>query len=212
MKIAPKIRSTATTRQRGFVMVTAIMLLVILTVVVLSLMRTSILEERMVGNHRDWNTAFQSAESALRDAERDILTGNIVSGEMGFVEDCNSPGLLRGLCKPNFCPSSTDCAPIWVKLAKTDAAWKSGSGTSTQSVAYGARTNAAPLHRPSFPGFPAPPPPRYIIEVLTVPGASGSLKVNPGGSASNFIYRITAVGFGVNPSSRVMLQSLIRPN
>lgn len=200
MKIAPKIRSTATTRQRGFVMVTAIMLLVILTLVVLSLMRTSILEERMVGNHRDWNNAFQAAESALRDAERDILQGTRVNGETGFVSDCSADGL----CLPNVCPSSTDCAPLWVKLAKTDAAWKSGTGAS-KSVSYGTYTNAVAL-----PGFPAPP--RYIIEVLNVPGASGSLKVNPGGSSSNFIYRITAVGFGLNPSSRVMLQSLIRPN
>ena len=107
MKIAPKIRSTATTRQRGFVMVTAIMLLVILTLVVLSLMRTSILEERMVGNHRDWNNAFQSAESALRDAEREILTGTRVNGVTGFVSDCSADGL----CLPNVCPSSTDCAP-----------------------------------------------------------------------------------------------------
>ncbi len=200
MKIAPKFRSTATTRQRGFVMVTAIMLLVILTLVVLSLMRTSILEERMVGSHRDWNNAFQAAESALRDAEREILTGSRVNGLTGFVSDCGADGL----CLPNVCPSSTDCAPLWVKLVKTDAAWKSGTGAS-KSVSYGTYTNAVAL-----PGFPAPP--RYIIEGLTVPGASGSLKVNPGGSGSNTVYRVTAVGFGLNPSSRVMLQSLIRPN
>jgi type IV pilus assembly protein PilX len=208
MKIAPKIRSTATTRQRGFVMVTAIMLLVILTLVVLSLMRTSILEERMVGNHRDWNTAFQSAESALRDAEREILESKRtppVAGETGFPSSyCGADGL----CRPNTCLSSTDCAPIWVKLAKTDSLWreaKAGPSNTIKSVPYGAYTNAVAL-----PGFPAPP--RYIIEALTVPGASGSLKVNPGGSASNTIYRITAVGFGLNTSSRVMLQSLIRPN
>lgn len=202
MKIAPKIRSTATVRQRGFVMVTAIMLLVILTIVILSLMRTSILEERMVSNHRDWNNAFQAAESALRDAERDILESKVrqISGLTGFATDCSA----NGLCLPNTCPSGTDCSPIWIKLFKTDAAWKTGTGSS-KSVAYGTYTNA-----PVLPGYPAQP--RYIIEGLTVPGGGGSIKVNPGGSTSNTIYRITAVGFGLNPSSRVMLQSLVRPN
>jgi len=201
MKFTPNNRSTATNKQNGFVLVTSILFLVILTLIVLSMMRTGILEERMVGNSRDWNNAFQAAESGLRDAERDILQGSRISGLTGFVSDCSADGL----CLPNVCPSGTDCSPVWVKLATTDTLWKSATGTNSKSVAYGAYTNAVAL-----PGLPAQP--RYIVEALTVPGGSDSIKVKPSGAASNTIYRITAVGYGLNTSSRVMLQSYVRPN
>ncbi|MGB4911489.1 MAG: pilus assembly protein [Candidatus Dechloromonas phosphoritropha] len=201
MKFTPNSRSTATNKQNGFVLVTSILFLVILTLIVLAMMRTSILEERMVGNSRDWNNAFQAAESGLRDAEREILDskGRQISGLTGFVSDCTD-----GLCLPNVCPSNTDCSPVWVKLAATDSLWKSGTGTPSKSVGYGAYTSAVAL-----PGLPTQP--RYIIEALTVPGTS-SLKVKPGGSGSNTVYRVTAVGYGLNTSSRVMLQSYVRPN
>jgi len=198
MKKALSTKPTASNRQRGFVLVTAVMLLVILTLLILSMMRTTILEERMVGNSRDWNNAFQAAEAALRDAEREILAGTRVSGQTGFIDDCSS----AGLCLPNTCPSSSNCAPIWIKLA--DAGWKSGTGTS-KSVAYGSQTSSAAL-----PGFSAQP--RYIIEALSVTTGANSAKLTPGGASSSTLYRITAAGFGLNTSSRVMLQAVIRPN
>jgi type IV pilus assembly protein PilX len=196
-KITPT-QSTATNRQQGFVLVTAVMLMVILTIVILSMLRTTILEERMVGNSRDWNNAFQAAEAALRDAEREILIGSRVSGQTGFVAGCSS----TGLCLPNTCQSSANCSPIWIQL--TDSGWKSGTGTS-KSLAYGSQTSAAAL-----PGFSAQP--RYIIEALSVTTGTNSAKTTPGGATTSTLYRVTAVGFGLNTSSRVMLQSVIRPN
>lgn len=192
---------TAALNQRGFVLVTAVMLLVTLTIVILSLMRTSILEERMVGNSRDWNNAFQAAEAALRDAEREIKMGGRISGQTGFTAGCSN----TGLCQPNTCISASNCTPVWIQLVNAnDAAWKSGSGSS-KSVAYGAYTGATALRGTSAQ-------PRYIIEALTVAGGSNSTKLKPGGSPPSTLYRITAVGFGLNTSSRVMLQSVVRPN
>jgi len=185
-------------QQRGIVLVTAVMLMLVLTIVVLSMMRTAILDERMVANSRDWNNAFQAAEAALRDAEREILTGSRFSGQTGFIAGCSSDGL----CLPNTCTSSSNCSPVWIQL--NDSGWLSGSGSS-KSVAYGSQTSAAAL-----PGFSAQP--RYIVEALTTTTAAPSAKVSPGGSLTTTLYRVTAVGFGLNTKTRVMLQSTVRPN
>lgn len=197
-------------RQRGVVLITAIMFLVVLSLLAISMMKTTILEERMVSSNRDWSNAFQAAESALRDAEREIKDSTRISGQTGFVALCSSTSAPKGggLCLPNQCTntaSNGNCSPIWVHLAtvQNDAGWKTGTGTS-KSVQYGAVTNAAALS-----GVGAQP--RYIVEVLTVPSA-GSQKVQPGQVALDYLYRVTAVGFGVNTQSRVMLQSIVRPH
>lgn len=201
-------RSTAAPEyQGGFVLVTATMLLIGLTIVVLSIMRTSLVEERMVGNSRDWNNAFQAAEAALRDAEQEVMgvKGRKISGKTGFQTDCSS----TGLCLPNTCPSSSDCLPVWIKMSTLSTCWKKGGSAcadnTAKSTSYGAETGVAVM-----PGFGTQP--RYIIEAVESTAAPNSQKVTPGGGVSTTImYRITAVGFGVNTSTRVMIQSTVRP-
>ena len=61
------------TRQNGAALVTGLIFLVILTLLGVTAMQTSIMEERMAGNARDRNIAFQAAEAALRNAEADIF-------------------------------------------------------------------------------------------------------------------------------------------
>ena len=56
-------------RQAGAVLVVSLIFLLIMTVLALSSMRTSTLEEKMAGNIGDRNLAFQSTESAVREAE-----------------------------------------------------------------------------------------------------------------------------------------------
>jgi type IV pilus assembly protein PilX len=59
-------------RQRGAVLVVSLIMLLILTIIGVTGMRTTVLEEKMAGNMRDQNLAFQAAEAALRDGE-DII-------------------------------------------------------------------------------------------------------------------------------------------
>ena len=66
------IRKPLPRRQRGAVLVIGLLLLVILTVLSTSAMQSTVLQERMAGNDRDRNLAFQAAEAALRDAEQYI--------------------------------------------------------------------------------------------------------------------------------------------
>jgi type IV pilus assembly protein PilX len=71
------IRSVRTaTGQRGAALIVALLLLVVLTIIGIGAMQTTRMEERMAGNTRDLNLAFQAAEAALRDGEARIRAAN----------------------------------------------------------------------------------------------------------------------------------------
>lgn len=55
--------------QHGAVLIIALLLLLVMTLLGVSAMQTTTLEEKMAGNMRDRSVAFQAAETALRDAE-----------------------------------------------------------------------------------------------------------------------------------------------
>ncbi|MEQ6341543.1 MAG: PilX N-terminal domain-containing pilus assembly protein [Gammaproteobacteria bacterium] len=55
--------------QRGSVLIVSMLMLLVLTIIGITAMGTSTLEEKMAGNSRDQNLAFQAAEAGLRDAE-----------------------------------------------------------------------------------------------------------------------------------------------
>lgn len=61
-------------KQSGVVLFISLVMLLILTVLGLSSVQTTTLQERMARNARDTNLAFQAAESAVKDAERLIET------------------------------------------------------------------------------------------------------------------------------------------
>ena len=56
-------------QQHGAVLIVSLIMLLILTIIGVTGMRTTVLEEKMAGNMRDQNLAFQAAEAALRDGE-----------------------------------------------------------------------------------------------------------------------------------------------
>ncbi|MCG8370932.1 MAG: PilX N-terminal domain-containing pilus assembly protein [Proteobacteria bacterium] len=64
-------------RERGAVLIAALLILLVVTLLTVSNMRGSILEEKMAGNTNDRNVAFQAAESTLREAE--VFLESIVS-------------------------------------------------------------------------------------------------------------------------------------
>ncbi len=64
-------------QQSGVVLVISLIMLLLLTILGISTMQANILEERMAGNSRDQNIAFQAAESTLNEAEIFILNNPI---------------------------------------------------------------------------------------------------------------------------------------
>lgn len=56
-------------KQRGMVLLVCLVMLLLLTMIGVAAMSNSTLQERLVGGTRDYNTAFQAAEAALRVGE-----------------------------------------------------------------------------------------------------------------------------------------------
>lgn len=165
----------------------ALIFLLVLAVLGVAAMSGTVMEERMVGNTKDSNLAFQAAESGLRDAEADI-SSNVTPAT-----------LFTSACTNGFCtPPSTWPTPTSNDISKL-IDWSSGATTRS----YGAYTNIAPLPQVAVQ-------PVYVIERLSAlpvaPGGSVGLGVAPppsGGTA----YRITVLGTGARAETRVILQS-----
>jgi len=67
-------RTNARPRQRGAALVVSLLMLLVMTVLGIAAMQVTRMEERMAGNSRDVNLAFQGAEAGLRDSETRINT------------------------------------------------------------------------------------------------------------------------------------------
>ena len=66
--------------ERGAVLIVGLLLLLVMTIIGVSSMQTTLLEEKMAGNLRDQDLALQAAESALRDAEAWLETIVTIGG------------------------------------------------------------------------------------------------------------------------------------
>lgn len=66
-------------RQRGIVLIVAMVMLVVMSILGISSIRGIALEEKMAANAHDRSIAFQAAEAALQAGEQAVLTG-VASG------------------------------------------------------------------------------------------------------------------------------------
>jgi len=60
--------------QHGMALIVSLIMLLLMTLLSISSMRTTILEEKIAGNYKDRNTAFQAAEAGLRAGENYLRT------------------------------------------------------------------------------------------------------------------------------------------
>lgn len=86
-------------KSRGFVLVTSLIFLFVLSSLAIMAMRGSLFGERIASNDRDQALAREYAEMALRDAERDILglrfDGVTYCRTTAGVVNCPAPTLTR---------------------------------------------------------------------------------------------------------------------
>ena len=102
-------------RQRGAVLVLSLIFLLVVTMIAIGSMRDTVLEEKMAGNTRDRNLAFQSAESAVREAEL-FIEGVVSLGNFGTTS-----GLYgRTTIEPAFYAPSTWSDAAYHVVAGTD--------------------------------------------------------------------------------------------
>jgi type IV pilus assembly protein PilX len=89
---APARWRRAPRRQHGTVLIIALILLVLMTLIGVTSMQTTTLEEKMAGNSRDRTVALQAAESALRQGEEndaviEAFNFDGTSGNLGQYDD-----------------------------------------------------------------------------------------------------------------------------
>ena len=78
-----------TNKQRGSVMVIALIFLLVMTMLILASVRGTVMQERMAGNLYDRSLAFQAAETALRVAE-DFVAAN--APKPTIADACDTDG------------------------------------------------------------------------------------------------------------------------
>jgi type IV pilus assembly protein PilX len=187
-------------KARGAALVVVLSMLIVVLLLGASAAQMALQGEKAARAERDRHLAFQAAEAALIDAENDIEGSPGAPGRsamfaadsaLGFVDGCGVGSVDLGLCLP----APQGMAPTWQAIDLADA-------DVLRFVPYGKFTGATmQTGHGLLPAREA----RYIIELLRY--------IQPGqdaGTADNYFYRITAIGFGARATTQVILQSYYR--
>ena len=168
--------------QKGAILVFCLIFLTVLTMMGVSSMESTTLEERMSGNMRDYTIAFQSAESAIKAAEAWLVTEGIqpaVSGD----------GSEHVWIENSMDQSATD-GKYWWEHASADGTWWNNYGVEMTGVAQVSTQ------------------PRYIIEEYRAVDSGQSISIGGGErNVPRIFHRVTARGVGVNATTSVSIQT-----
>lgn len=183
------------TRQHGITLLVTLLLLLGVLILGATAANMALVGERAARADRDRHLAFQAAEEAVMDAERDIegkggaarAAAFAGAAPDAFAPDCGSAG-LAGLCA-----SPDGVAPAWQRVDIADGAASAAYGQFT-GAAMETGQGALPWRRP-----------RYIVERLRyrAPGAAAD-------EEPEYYYRVTVVGFGAREGTEVVLQTAYR--
>jgi type IV pilus assembly protein PilX len=186
--------------ETGAALVVVLSILIVVLLLGASAAQMALQGEKAARGERDRHLAFQAAEAALMDAENDIEGRPGAPGRsamfapdsaLGFVDGCGIGSVDLGLCLP----APQGMAPTWQAVDLADAG-------GLHFVPYGRFTGATmQTGNGLLPARAA----RYIIELLRYlqPGQDA-------GTANNYFYRITALGFGARETTQVVLQTYYR--
>lgn len=197
----------STNKQAGFLVISLVMLMAVLLLGI-SAAEIALQGEKASRNERDRQIAFQAAEAALVDAELDIENSpdasrsrsHIFSNEsaLGFPSEgkvgCNSgeSNIYLGLCRR----SPPGVTPVW-----QTADFTANHPSKAQSVYFGRFTGQRmQVGKGTMPATL----PRYVIELLPYAEEGESAE------RASYLYRITAVGYGMRESTQVALQTIYR--
>lgn len=171
--------------EQGAALVVGLFILLILTLIGVSGMQTTVQEEKMAGNARDYNLAFQAAEAGLLEAERNIETmvalTDFAAGDPGYLVEADT----------------VDDTPSYYTDHNT---WSS----SNSPLKYIQATGNYPLVNNS---------PRYILRKVTEQGSSANSTLTIGGYGERLageqisIFKVTSRATGSTDGSQVILQT-----
>jgi type IV pilus assembly protein PilX len=171
--------TVARNRQRGAVLIVSLLLLLVLTILAIGASQTTRLEERMAGNTRDMDMAFQASEAGLRAAEQYIA---------------KTPSLPTCLD-----PSSASCYVLdQGHFATTDLARQTEAWWRTNAKAFGTATTQ------EVQGVTEEP--RFVIEEFQT--VTFSLVVGHGVPPGKTYYKSTAWSPGATNTSHAVVESV----
>jgi type IV pilus assembly protein PilX len=204
-------RSNPSRFQTGASMVVTLLMIVVVSSLAAAAARFALSGERSSRGDRDRELAFQAAETALADGERDVVGGfpsAARSDDFCSTTSFGFPDVGSG------CDSSTQnlgkCLPPDFKAGQPQT-WLVANWT-TQGVPVGRFTGGAfyPTQNGTASWLSSREP-RYLIErfpdVLEDTVDSFAEK---GPGKQKFLYQITAIGYATRSDVKVVLQSIVR--
>ncbi|QIL72039.1 pilus assembly protein PilX [Diaphorobacter sp. HDW4B] len=225
--------------ERGVALVVVMLFLIAITGIGLWTARQSILAEGMARNQTDQAVAWQAAEAALRDAERDFMTaysaaasnascsrGKVALNPNDFSQECK-----KGLC--TFPDASYATASWTAASGTTSEPWWPGGKSGLWNDKASTKPGRTPVDTNNCDSFTGGVPlgtytgtaaitgvarqPEYMIEYFRRKNVRMNLvetQVSGQGSNPNewgAMYRITARGFGYSERTQVVLQTIFMP-
>lgn len=177
-------RQQTQNRQTGAALIISLIILLLLTIIGVTGMKTTVLEERMAGNMRDKELAFEAAEAALREAEAFMETVFTV----GAFNADGSDGLY-----------DDSILDIWtaVDWTNSDVGNTNEAIPAPTALPYGGATGSYVV--------------QYIAdsEEDDISGGHNLINIGQGtGGGSTSIFRITVRGTGPSGNAVVVLQSI----
>jgi len=170
--------------QRGVVLVTSLLLLLVVTIMALSMFRSFGIQEKIAGNMREKQRALQAAESAQVFAEQWLI-----------LNSATAPGVCNGPANANLGQGQI-CSNQLLPANVTTVPWQNGAGANlgvtylppNMNVGTASVTNLNSYARvPSF----------YIWDA----GTSADANV-PGE-----VFQVDAVGYGGNGNTAAVVES-----
>jgi len=185
-------------KQQGIALFVSLIFLLILTILGISAMQTTIMEEKMAGNFNDYNLAFQAAETSLRVAE-------------DWLEDRISLPIVKDIAANQIPDNNPNASPyeVWQLIQATTDPTAGGESCDDDDTMWWRQCDSAwwtanAVQDTSLSGVNTRP--YYIIEHQAL--ILDNINIGQqGDNSGRSTYRVTARGTGGSDLTSILLQS-----
>ena len=180
------------TAVRGFALFTALIFLLVMTLLGVTMYSDVILQQRMAGNIQQKTMALAAADSATRVAEELVQATNLP-----IQSTCSGQTTTPRICLFNTLANPT-----------LDATWSaSGSGVKLTALTFAGIVSPGGGVQGAYAAYPQ----YYVERIPPTPGNSIGIGQQYGGLATQNFYRITAWGVGGNADAVAVTRTLYIP-
>ena len=172
-------------RERGTALIFALVMLLLLTLLGITAVTTSSLQEKMAGNMRDQHMAQQAGDSILRDGQSWVFNQTDKPTPSCQPGAGPSGGIWDSSCLP--ADAGATGANWWLPPAATDS-WWSGNGIASSET------------------HPTSQEPRFVVE--RIQQAPITAEIGKSKKVYRFYYRTTGWSVGATDSSRGLIQDV----